>query len=61
MNQNMNLVHTWLSHGASISARAIGLAFQHSPHNLIHYGEHQGKVWKKEEEAESRMVTLGMG
>ncbi|XP_063105804.1 transient receptor potential cation channel subfamily V member 5-like [Cavia porcellus] len=44
MNQNMNLVHTWLSHGASISARAIGLAFQHSPHNLIHYGEHQGNI-----------------
>uniref|UniRef100_A0A8C2UNK2 Transient receptor potential cation channel subfamily V member 5 n=1 Tax=Chinchilla lanigera TaxID=34839 RepID=A0A8C2UNK2_CHILA len=40
MNQNVNLVRALLSHGASASARATGLAFQHSPHNLIYYGEH---------------------
>ncbi|XP_005405444.1 PREDICTED: transient receptor potential cation channel subfamily V member 6 [Chinchilla lanigera] len=40
MNQNVNLVRTLLSHGASVSARATGLAFHHSPHNLIYYGEH---------------------
>ncbi|KFO22106.1 transient receptor potential cation channel subfamily V member 5 [Fukomys damarensis] len=40
MNQNVNLVRALLSHGASVSARATGLAFEHSPHNLIYYGEH---------------------
>ncbi|KAM6167637.1 transient receptor potential cation channel subfamily V member 6 [Erethizon dorsatum] len=40
MNQNVNLVRALLTHGASVSARAIGLAFQQSPHNLIYYGEH---------------------
>ncbi|XP_003475348.2 transient receptor potential cation channel subfamily V member 5 isoform X2 [Cavia porcellus] len=40
MNQNVNLVRALLSHGASVSARATGLAFQHNPHNLIYYGEH---------------------
>ncbi|XP_023568692.1 transient receptor potential cation channel subfamily V member 5 [Octodon degus] len=40
MNQNVNLVRALLSHGASVSARATGLAFQLSPHNFIYYGEH---------------------
>ncbi|XP_010605996.1 transient receptor potential cation channel subfamily V member 6 isoform X2 [Fukomys damarensis] len=40
MNQNVNLVHALLTRGASVSARATGLAFQHSSHNLIYYGEH---------------------
>ncbi|XP_077896806.1 transient receptor potential cation channel subfamily V member 5 isoform X1 [Ictidomys tridecemlineatus] len=40
MNQNVNLVRALLSHGASVSARATGTAFQRSPHNLIYYGEH---------------------
>uniref|UniRef100_A0A8C9PFN2 Transient receptor potential cation channel subfamily V member 5 n=1 Tax=Spermophilus dauricus TaxID=99837 RepID=A0A8C9PFN2_SPEDA len=40
MNQNVNLVRALLAHGASVSARATGTAFQHSPHNLIYYGEH---------------------
>ncbi|KAM6167391.1 transient receptor potential cation channel subfamily V member 5 [Erethizon dorsatum] len=40
MNQNVNLVRALLSHGARVSARATGLAFQQSPHNLIYYGEH---------------------
>ncbi|XP_004629087.1 transient receptor potential cation channel subfamily V member 6 isoform X1 [Octodon degus] len=40
MNQNVNLVRALLTHGASVSARATGLAFQLSPHNLIYYGEH---------------------
>ncbi|KFO22111.1 Transient receptor potential cation channel subfamily V member 5 [Fukomys damarensis] len=38
MNQNVNLVRALLSHGASESARATGLVFEHSPHNLIYYG-----------------------
>lgn len=59
MNQNVNLVRALLSHGASVSARATGLAFQHNPHNLIYYGECQGQARKKEEE-EKRKVTLGM-
>uniref|UniRef100_A0A8C5Z6G9 Transient receptor potential cation channel subfamily V member 5 n=1 Tax=Marmota marmota marmota TaxID=9994 RepID=A0A8C5Z6G9_MARMA len=40
MNQNVNLVRALLAHGASVSARATGTAFQRSPHNLIYYGEH---------------------
>ncbi|XP_047416681.1 transient receptor potential cation channel subfamily V member 6 [Sciurus carolinensis] len=40
MNQNVNLVRALLTHGASVSARATGTAFQRSPHNLIYYGEH---------------------
>ncbi|XP_014643165.1 PREDICTED: transient receptor potential cation channel subfamily V member 6 isoform X3 [Ceratotherium simum simum] len=40
MNQNVNLVRALLAHGASVSARATGTAFHHSPHNLIYFGEH---------------------
>ncbi|XP_004860572.1 transient receptor potential cation channel subfamily V member 6 isoform X1 [Heterocephalus glaber] len=40
MNQNMNLVHALLIHGASVSARATGVAFQRSSNSLIYYGEH---------------------
>ncbi|KAM6200890.1 transient receptor potential cation channel subfamily V member 5 [Rhynchocyon petersi] len=40
MNQNVNLVRALLAHGASVSARATGLAFRRSPHNLIYFGEH---------------------
>ncbi|XP_007954789.1 transient receptor potential cation channel subfamily V member 6 [Orycteropus afer afer] len=40
VNQNVNLVRALLAHGASVSARATGLAFRRSPHNLIYYGEH---------------------
>ncbi|XP_051030620.1 transient receptor potential cation channel subfamily V member 6 isoform X2 [Phodopus roborovskii] len=40
MNQNVNLVCALLARGASVSARATGSAFHHSPHNLIYYGEH---------------------
>ncbi|XP_004860569.1 transient receptor potential cation channel subfamily V member 5 isoform X1 [Heterocephalus glaber] len=40
MNQNVNLVRMLLSHGASVCARATGLGFEHSPHNLVYYGEH---------------------
>ncbi|XP_037693346.1 transient receptor potential cation channel subfamily V member 5 isoform X1 [Choloepus didactylus] len=40
VNQNVNLVRALLAHGASVSARATGLAFRHSPRNLIYFGEH---------------------
>lgn len=40
LNQNVNLVRALLTHGASISARATGSAFCHSPHNHIYFGEH---------------------
>ncbi|XP_016050928.1 PREDICTED: transient receptor potential cation channel subfamily V member 5 [Miniopterus natalensis] len=40
MNQNVNLVRALLIHGASVSARATGIAFRLSPHNHIYYGEH---------------------
>ncbi|XP_008826833.1 transient receptor potential cation channel subfamily V member 5 isoform X2 [Nannospalax galili] len=40
MNQNVNLVRTLLAREASVSARATGSAFHHSPHNLIYYGEY---------------------
>lgn len=47
MNQNVNLVRALLAHGASVSARATGTAFQRSPHNLIYYGEDQGQAGRK--------------
>ncbi|KAF6087065.1 transient receptor potential cation channel subfamily V member 5 [Phyllostomus discolor] len=40
LNQNVNLVRALLAHGASISARATGSAFRHSPHNHVYFGEH---------------------
>ncbi|XP_043445699.1 transient receptor potential cation channel subfamily V member 5 [Prionailurus bengalensis] len=40
VNQNVNLVRALLAHGASVSARATGTAFRHSPRNLIYFGEH---------------------
>ncbi|XP_004382426.1 transient receptor potential cation channel subfamily V member 6 [Trichechus manatus latirostris] len=40
VNQNVNLARALLAHGASVSARATGMAFRHSPHNLIYFGEH---------------------
>ncbi|XP_024428624.1 transient receptor potential cation channel subfamily V member 5 [Desmodus rotundus] len=40
LNQNVNLVRALLTHGASVSARATGSAFRHSPHNHIYFGEH---------------------
>ncbi|KAM6168210.1 LOW QUALITY PROTEIN: transient receptor potential cation channel subfamily V member 5-like [Erethizon dorsatum] len=40
VNQNANMVRALLTLVASVSARATGLAFQQSPHNLIYYGEH---------------------
>ncbi|XP_044908848.1 transient receptor potential cation channel subfamily V member 5 [Felis catus] len=40
VNQNVNLVRALLAHGASVSARATGMAFRHSPRNLIYFGEH---------------------
>ncbi|XP_054420206.1 transient receptor potential cation channel subfamily V member 5 [Pteronotus mesoamericanus] len=40
LNQNVNLVRALLAHGASVSARATGAAFRHSPHNHIYFGEH---------------------
>nr|XP_058153481.1 transient receptor potential cation channel subfamily V member 5 isoform X4 [Dasypus novemcinctus] len=40
MNQNVNLVRALLAHGASVSARATGMAFRRSPRNLIYFGEH---------------------
>ncbi|XP_054548717.1 transient receptor potential cation channel subfamily V member 5 isoform X2 [Talpa occidentalis] len=40
VNQNVNLVRALLAHGASVSARATGLAFHYSPRNLIYFGEH---------------------
>ncbi|XP_077020707.1 transient receptor potential cation channel subfamily V member 5 [Tamandua tetradactyla] len=40
VNQNVNLVRVLLAHGASVSARATGVAFHHSPRNLIYFGEH---------------------
>ncbi|XP_004594397.2 transient receptor potential cation channel subfamily V member 6 [Ochotona princeps] len=40
MNQNLNLVRALLARGACVSARATGVAFRRSPHNLIYYGEH---------------------
>uniref|UniRef100_A0A5F8HFQ1 Transient receptor potential cation channel subfamily V member 6 n=1 Tax=Monodelphis domestica TaxID=13616 RepID=A0A5F8HFQ1_MONDO len=40
VNQNVNLVKALLTHGASVSARATGIAFRRSSHNLIYFGEH---------------------
>ncbi|XP_036924878.1 transient receptor potential cation channel subfamily V member 5-like isoform X2 [Sturnira hondurensis] len=40
LNKNVNLVRALLACGASISARATGSAFCHSPHNHIYFGEH---------------------
>ncbi|XP_053073941.1 transient receptor potential cation channel subfamily V member 5 isoform X2 [Acinonyx jubatus] len=40
VNQNVNLVRALLAHGASVSARATGMAFRRSPRNLIYFGEH---------------------
>ncbi|XP_037370789.1 transient receptor potential cation channel subfamily V member 6 [Talpa occidentalis] len=40
VNQNVNLVRALLAHGASVSARATGMAFRRSPQNLIYFGEH---------------------
>uniref|UniRef100_A0A8C8Y9A7 Transient receptor potential cation channel subfamily V member 6 n=1 Tax=Prolemur simus TaxID=1328070 RepID=A0A8C8Y9A7_PROSS len=36
----VNLVRALLAHGASVSARATGATFHHSPRNLIYFGEH---------------------
>jgi ankyrin repeat protein len=47
MNQNVNLVHALLAHGASVSARATGSAFHLSPRNLIYYGKSQGQGGSK--------------
>uniref|UniRef100_A0A2K5TMK3 Uncharacterized protein n=1 Tax=Macaca fascicularis TaxID=9541 RepID=A0A2K5TMK3_MACFA len=40
VNQNVNLVRALLTRRASVSARATGTAFCHSPRNLIYFGEH---------------------
>ncbi|XP_077004375.1 transient receptor potential cation channel subfamily V member 6 isoform X2 [Tamandua tetradactyla] len=40
VNQNVNLVRALLARGASVSARATGVAFRRSPCNLIYFGEH---------------------
>ncbi|XP_074049626.1 transient receptor potential cation channel subfamily V member 6-like isoform X1 [Macrotis lagotis] len=40
VNQNVNLVRILLTCGASVSARATGMAFRQNPHNLIYFGEH---------------------
>lgn len=40
VNQNVNLVRALLAHGASVTARATGMAFRRSPHNLLYFGEH---------------------
>ncbi|XP_064145689.1 transient receptor potential cation channel subfamily V member 6 isoform X2 [Loxodonta africana] len=40
VNQNVNLARALLAHGASVSARATGVAFRRSSRNLIYFGEH---------------------
>ncbi|XP_064145683.1 transient receptor potential cation channel subfamily V member 5 [Loxodonta africana] len=40
VNQNVNLARALLAHGASVSARATGVAFHRSSRNLIYFGEH---------------------
>ncbi|KAG8515853.1 Transient receptor potential cation channel subfamily V member 5, partial [Galemys pyrenaicus] len=45
VNQNVNLVRALLAHGASVSARATGMAFRRSPRNLIYFGERQAQGW----------------
>ncbi|KAG8515857.1 Transient receptor potential cation channel subfamily V member 6, partial [Galemys pyrenaicus] len=49
VNQNVNLVRALLAHGASVSARATGMAFRRSPRNLIYFGERQAQGWGAEE------------
>ena len=47
VNQNVNLVRALLAHGASVSARATGMAFRHSPRNLIYFGESGARGWEE--------------